>query len=621
MSRIGLVLRSACVTLLLFPSLARGSDRALSRVLPADCIGYLCLDVDRFRDGVDQLELVELYRDEEVQDFLEPAIELIERQGGGAARGALTMLESYGIPGLLGGRIEVGLFGPGVVRAGGAIEWKWDQQPSQAVAGPADGLRFDVPDFVISIETAGRQAFEAAIERALELPAVQVRSGRIEEGGVALRATTFDLSGKGHELTLFHGFVGDRFLAAFRPERIVSAIHGLALEGVMDDSLAQADPFVDWRARALQGNEVVEFYVDVEQLIDALAPALSAAERDNLTLFGLDSVQAGGLALAIDEGRIRDSFALLLRGPRSGALRILDAFSPCAPTLDQLPGSSALALTAHFDPGIYLDRMLELGAAASGSEETQQSWMDGMSRQLGVDFQGLVKSLGNAWSVSMHLPRGGLIPDFAGSFRMAPAEGGGGSLQALRGILSSTLGAGGRIQSMTLDGGDDSFFLSLGQLPISPAFASFDDEIRFASSPQALKRILREKRGGLGEEGSDFGRSLESNVGRDRDSVVALFYLDLARVSEWGLEASQMFLPAMLTQLPIQLDASLMPLPDTVSSYLSGLAVTLRSDERAMLIDSSGPVPLVSLNVVAFAALVLGQESMGIVQEPPEEGR
>jgi hypothetical protein len=107
------------------------------------------------------------------------------------------------------------------------------------------------------------------------------------------------------------------------------------------------------------------------------------------------------------------------------------------------------------------------------------------------------------------------------------------------------------------------------------------------------------------EPSEDLERCLRCCVGEHRADVSVLLYLDLARGAEYGLRMSELFLPALLAQAPFELDAGLMPLPETVAGYLSGVVLTVRVSDRIMAVDFSSPVAGLILPAVSVISTFL----------------
>ncbi len=583
-------MRAAVPLLLIVAALspaARAGDPAAA--LPPSTIAYLSIDVGRGVRELPGLELVELIEDEEVADFLDGAFAFAKRESR-ELRAGLKLLEMYGLPDIVEGRLVVALLGFGRTDPTGAIAWDAPLDPG---AGVSAG------DVVLLVETSGREAFGRSVERAFELIPEEGETTAVADARFPHRVTRFP-SLAGVSPGLAHGFVGDTFVAALRPERFREVAAALAGDERPEGGLADAPAFSRWRAASTRGAGLVDLWFDLKALRATFAPDVARDPQiAALDRLGLDSVEGIGLSLGVADGRLRDSIALVTDGQRTGALALLDTVRGGG-LVDEIPSGVDLAFATQIDLAAFSDGVgALLESIEPGARERWDARLSGLGGLLGVDVRNdLFAVLGERMAI-WTTAKSGPIPMPDGGASIELRDGGRGAELLAR--LSERFGGGGvAMNPLSLDGTSAAYSVT-GDLPVAPVVAVVGDRLVAATSgPLLRRRLAANGDGGLAEE-DDFARCLRQNVGDAGDDVVGLLYLDFAHLTEIGLGVAGPYLPFVAMQAPFAVDPSLLPLPDTVSSYLSGYLLTVRKDDRVVSIDASSPFGGMLLSTTALA--------------------
>ncbi|MBI4881430.1 MAG: PDZ domain-containing protein [Planctomycetes bacterium] len=568
---------------------------SLAEIVPGNTAFYVSVDVGRALAEFDSLDLVRLYRDEEVQQFLAPVKAAAQEQLR-QLQAALDMLRMYGLPQIIAGKVEFALIGLGLPDESGAYSW-----PDYLHALAPDGrkhrriARPPLADFVLLVETSGREAFQSSLERLIELVDPEAATVALEKDGRAVQETRLLLPDTGDvRPAVYHGFAGDVFVAAMREERFLEVAALLESGGAREDSLFADASYRTWRETSLRGTEVLECYAGLRYLIGLKSSCAEFLDFLDAAQWAKDLVantEGAGYAIALESGRIRESVVLGLppEGPRW--LCLLDGYVPRGSIVDGIPAGAALALAANVDLALFAERALEF--AAAGDRPGHEKFVADMARmkeETGFDLKDLGAALGPDLRLWASARPGSLIPDVGGSAGLRDRQKWDAVTEWLREKVASQPGGAVELRDLQIEGCEGGFSVAIPGAPVSPCLCVAGDQLRAALSPAALRQDAQGgAKHGIAEEGADFAECVATTVGQDLQSVVFLFYADLGRCAEHGLGMAQPFLPALLSRMPIELEPSLMPLPETVASYLSGMLVTLRVRDRVLAFDMSSP--------------------------------
>ena len=584
----------------------------LEDLLPGSSALYFSLDVGRMVADFDTLDLVRLYHDDELREFIRPAIEFLKRDSLRQVAAVQFMLNAYGLPGVIRGKLTLALTGLGAVDEQGRIAWLDGDAafPKELAEQLAERTESVIPDFLLRVETAGRESFESSLERVFELAPTEFATTDLQRDGFSYRSTTFEIPGTPlGALSLYYGFVGEDFLAAFREERLLevtaSLRGGTRPQAALSDDLA----FRSWRQSSVRGTEILEIYAGVGHAVPAFMPFLEDSLEDFRTT-GLDAVCGAGFALALEQGRMRESFAAVLPDQRRGLLTLLEALEPSGVLTAQVPAGATAALALDLDPAKLFDRAIEfLQQAVPREHELLVQHLSEFQADLGLDLRKeLVASLGTQAVIHASLPKSGFIPEVSGSIEVRDQERARAALSRLRQALERAAGDELSIKETTIGEHEGALYVTLKGAPVTPTILLAGNRLHLASSPNVLRQTLRSasEPARPSATSKDLVRCLASSVGEQQADVALLVYFDLASGAEYGLGLSELFMPAILAQAPFQLDAGLMPLPETVAEYLSGVLLTVRISERTLAVDFSSPMVGLALPLAVVSTFLLG---------------
>lgn len=614
------------------PAAEAADTRSLAEAIPADAAALVVVDVGRLAADADTLDLVRLYRDPEVQGFLAPALEYLRGQSEFREfQAGLALLKMYGLPDVIAGTASLALLGVGIPpEGGGAPRWV---TPS-ALAADADVTALQsgrplIPDLVLSIETTGREAFESALLRAIELiPEATTRD--VASSGFPHRVTTIPAVGMGDQpIDVHHGFAGDVFVAGFNGDRLAAVAGALQGEAQESSTLAADATYTAWRERSARTNGVFEVYVGTKHALQAVPNFLAndEAAREEFLRSGLGDIEGAGYSIALESGRLRESAALFLPRQRRGFLTILDALQPAASIADRLPAAAALGVAFRVDPGILFDRVTALIEQWEPDEHAElQQDLAGMKQEFGFDLRSdLLASLGADFALAATIPKSGFIPEFQGSFALADAAKFGALLERLKAIAAAQSGGDVSFSELPIKDRPGAFAVKLGAgALVQPALCIAGDRLYFAGSTSSLKRALAaldKPAKSIASDNPDFARCVATTVGKSLGSAAGLIYVDIAGGAEFGLNMAVPFIPVALSQagLPFELEMATFPTTENVCSYLSGLLSTVRLDDTALAYDASSPFGGLLVYAVAAGAVaaVQMQQRMAFAEGMP----
>lgn len=589
------------------PSATRGG---LENLVPAETLVFASVDVDRLLVDGKELDLARLWADEEIQDFLAPALGLAnEALTVRLARGFATLSHGYGFPDIVGGRVAFAMLGSGLTDAQGSTRWiDGAERPKDPILVDAGTLWF--PDFVVTVETSGRAAFEASFARVLELEpgivSTPTRAGDLDlvESVVPV---PIDPSGTAiRKLSLFHGFAGDLFIAATRPEHVARIAAALAAPA--QNALAANANFRNYRAEIARDGAVGEFFVNVPALLAHALPIASqfdASVGEVVPMLQQSGARGLGASLALEQGRLRQSVGLLVT-PSSMVGGMVRMFA--RPGILQ---RSAPIEGSMFALSVGVDWEGVVNAAAMNAESGLDAALSSASEELGVDVRAdVLPALGDTVTIRATLPEHALvpIPDWTLDVTLRDAEAIGEALTAMRAKLPALTGGAATPAPITLDGHPEAFSVRIADVPFAPLVAIEGQRLVVASNLATMKSTLAQLK--TPPTSGDFARSGATTFGTGGEDVCFALYLDLARIAARGVPYLQTFAPA-IQQAGIPLRFDELPL-DVLVDHLSGAMTTVRVSDQAIVLDESSPFgsQLLALGIVGAVAGQSGSQAI-----------
>lgn len=609
----------ALAALLSLPATAaEPTSRSLADLVSNKTAFYLAVDVEGGATQWETLDLVRLYHDDEVQGFLAPVIEMVTGSGDFHRAKAVTFFaEQYGFPAIIDGKVELAAVGH-VVHV--------NDDPPQWVDGfegisfrRAEGETRSVdPEFVMLIDTAGQESFGPSFERVLELePSIVVEQAETEGVPHFTAMLPAGALGNPREFSLHYSFVNDKFLLAMRPERLVELVRALRSEAVRADSFAAETAFSRWRKTCARGGEIVEAFAATKPVMSSVLDIARQMYGNGdsvatpIEQLGLDRIEGVGFRLAIENGRISDTLAIIGPQQRVGALRVLDALQPGAAIVENVRVGSNMHFEFRVDPATALDVALEVIGNYDPIARTEiEEGLADASAELGVDLKKeLIASVGADLWISGAMPRSGFVPDIAGALELRDEAKFAAALPALKTAIAREAGGEFTFADLVLKDGEPGFYVKGDAAStVAPAFAVRGGKLWFSLTTSGLKKLLANlAKGGFeaGASSDDLKRCLATTVGNDIGSIAGMFYVDLRSATEFGLATAEPFLPMATAQLPVALDLTKFPAPETVASYFSGILYAVRLSDGVLSLDGSSPfgglgVPVIGGAITAY---------------------
>lgn len=593
----------------------------LEHVVPAETLAFASIDVDRMLVEGRTLDLARLWNDEEMQDFLAPALGPMRSAFSmRLAQGFATLSHGYGLPDIIGGRVSFAMLGSGLVGEQGVPRWLDASERAKTPIDVEPGTLW-FPDFVVTVETSGRAAFEASFARVLELePGIVSTPTNIDGLDVVESVVPIPVDPSGtafRKMSLFHGFAGDLFIASTRGERVAQIAN--AARAPAQNALASQAAFRNHRAEIVRDGAVAELFVNVPALLAHALPIASAFDAslgEVAPMLQQTGARGFGASIAFEDGRVRQSIGLLVGSSSMvGGMARMFARPGILQRSAPIEGSM-LALSLGVDWEAVVNAAAMDASSGVGEALTQASDM------LGVDVRGdVLPALGDTLTIRASLPEHAIvpIPDWTLDVTLRDAASMGEILAVLRTRLAELSGGAATASPVALEGHPEAFAVRIAEVPFAPLVVVEGDRLVIANSMATMKSTLAQLK--TPPPAGDFAESGKSTFGAGGADVCLAFYLDLARIAARGVPYLQTFAPA-IEQAGIPLRFDELPL-DVLVEHLSGAMTTVRLSDQAIVLDESSPFgsQLVALGAVGVAA---DHANGGMIDiepaEPSEDG-
>lgn len=573
----------------------------LEHVVPAETLAFASIDVERMLVEGRALDLARLWNDDEIQDFLAPALGPMRSAFSmRLAQGFATLSHGYGFPDSIGGRVSFAMLGSGLVGEQGPPRWLDGAERSKTAVEIEPGTLW-FPDFVATVETSGRAAFEASFARVLELePGIVSTPTQID--GIDLVESVIpvpiDATGTAYrKMSLFHGFIGDLFVASTRAERVARIAS--AISAPPQGALADQAAFRTHRAEIVRDGAVAELFVNVPAMLTNVLPIASAFDAslgEVAPMLQQTGARGFGASVAFEDGRVRQSIGLLVGSASMvGGMARMFARPGILQRSAPIEGSM-LALS------LGVDWEAIVNAAAMNASSGVDDALTQASTMLGFDVRSeMLPALGDTLTIRANLPEHAIvpIPDWTLDITLRDAASMSEILGALRAKLPELSGGAATANAVTLEGHPEAFAVRIAEVPFSPLVVVDGDRLVIANSMATMKTTLAQLK--TPPPAGDFATSGRSTFGNGGADVCFAFYLDLARIAARGVPYLQTFAPA-IEQAGIPLRFDELPL-DVLVEHLSGAMTTVRLSEQAIVLDESSPFgsQLVALGAVGVA--------------------
>jgi len=592
---------------------APGADPA--RLFPADTFAYLEADASALPECLPEWQIAKIASDPALKTFFGPAF---EKLGIDPEKPVEALLKQFPVGDVLDGRAAVGVRGMSVVvHDAVGNDWRFRVSPG----APVDA-KYMYRWIGMMVALDGRAGRNVTFDIDVDFLAVG-RPGPIGKQLVeeALRGIGGDvkrdaLKFKGLDATHVHvdfpAFGGVTYaLNFYAVERdgtwyLASQTDTLeqALEGGPRASLAASTALAQARARFTSGRPLLFAHVDLGLLLDAYRPFIPPIVQEMGAIAGLNSIRGVGLGMSLVNGGLRESFGILLDGKPQGFWRILEGMPAGLKTLEAAPPGALGAFVLKLDMKVLRERILAFCAdVVPGNEKDIDREM---SREVAPGFDlvtEVLPALGDEASVLVY-PAGpnDVLPGFV--LRMDARDEA--ALGRLVGKIEAQVpAAAARFIPVDLPEGIKATRVAAAT-PYDIHIAVAKGRFFLASSP----KLLGEAATKWGTEGS---RSLLRDdpvlplvldaAGGAARNIAALAYVNLRGAGIEGLRSQMMwgqFIPAEW------FDAKGVGELRRIPNHLTGVAIALRHDNDALVLDSFSPVG-VMLPAVVSAVLFMEQ--------------
>jgi hypothetical protein len=597
---------SFAAALLLAASTARAADPAaasLDRLLPADTFFYLSLDARALRDGVPKLDLAGLFREAEVRDFLRPI--LSQQPGLDGADPIASLMQQADLDSWIGGDVTLGICGVTIeIESADGARTRHAVSPSHPITARmlhelgggfasfhhharSSGAGVSVClDFLLSLVPG--PALKAQIDSLLPLVG---RTDHVQIEGRDLTRMTIPIP-DGPKVTLYGDLGESRWLIGGDPGRVVAA-----LKGESHDSLAAQAAFASVKQRVASGQNVALAYVNFASLLaigQALVPPIA---REELGIWGLDSLQGLAYAMSLTEGSVRDSFLVMMDPKHQGLAQLVDAIGSGFPSLKSAPPSTLAFAGLRLDLAKLQQGLRDFAdQMAPGSSAQLERALKGMSAQGAQLLDTVAAALGDEISAAFAPSTDGSpIPQVFTTLTLRDRT----KFDQLVAMAKQLLGEHGQgdVESFPITGGDDGLVVKMRDAPVEPAFAVRANTLYGALlGPLALKTYLNKQvenpqRLTLASQNETLPKVLRGLTGGTLEPG-ALFYLDLRRAVPVIYQTAAPMISQMIKQSGIGLDTSRLPMAETLAPHFSGLALGITRGPTGVSFDAFTPLGL-----------------------------
>jgi tetratricopeptide (TPR) repeat protein len=566
----------------------------LQHVVPAETLVFLqCAGMEQFKNDSKSLDLVRLWLDPEVRAFLADSEKMLSEQFKHQGKVNFPVREVWN---LLKGDMALACTTRFTIFEEGAA-------PSMALGVNMDG---------------NKEAFFGTLNHFLDMATEEIG---LKQGHMDYRGQKIRYIGLPHKrMTVCYTTLDDLFVATFN-RYFMQEI----LDCHLDQKAVLADEPAFDRCRSRVGGKAVDVmaFVNLKPLFEMVRFITPYEVEECVDLLGLDGVDALCLATNLEGGGARDSLFIDCPGEKKGLLKALSPHPVSKQNLAQVPPDALLFLGFAFDPeqimkelDHFVNKLLPEFYPEFRSQLTQ------VKRETGFDLeQEVLGPLGSEVSFFVSLPRSGVmsvIPDMVLSLSLDSEEGFNQFMEKLLHMLPSEV--------RVVESSYEELTLRHIQprepgIPFSPAFLVKGGRLLVASTPMTMKKYLKWlDKGEPGLAGTELFKNAMEGVPQ---SASLLSYVDLRRCLEMGYTTASPFIPSLLAEAELPLDAGQLPMGETLSEYISNSVSYLVCDEDGILLSSRSPLGIgavLSILASTLDYLVENDLIQGIIEKRAVHG-
>ncbi len=594
-------LLTGILILLLAPAAVRAQEAAapeatprLEKLVPDSTFFYASLnDIPSCRAQFSRSALGKLWREPEVQAFLEPGLKWIEARLSEAEEKIGRSLRD--IPDFFQGQAALAVV-------------SWDPMMGNPV-----------PDAVVLVDLGAKREAFREIHREL----IEKAGARVGAENVTFRDVPVQLVTLPEGVTLGVAYLGNALVLTTGRERMEAVID--AWKDGLPASLAADGEYRAVRGKTGGKNASLSAFLNVKAVLAHFANVLPPMAMTALEKSGLDGLKAVGFGSTFVAEGVRDTLYLHMPGEKRGFLGL---FYTSPGTVDEMlariPANAFYASAGRVDLGKAMDIILETAGEIQPMIAAQLSqgisWVES---RLGVSIrEDILGPLGDGLAVYAALPGdGGLVPDLVLMGRLDDPKRFLAAMEELCERAKSFAAERGRLvvelRRLEIEG-KEIHYLHVAQtrgdpFPVTPCWMVDGKTFLMALYPQVLKDIAA--------RGKDFRSILERPDFRRvmkglPEGLTSVEYVDLnaaVRLVYGSLvPLAQMF--GNHARCP--LDLALLPRTETVAKHLFGAAWGMKLGDQGVTIHAYSPAGVLSLvgAGTALAAVVWVSEGGEAVQ-------
>ncbi len=598
---------ATAVAVVLAAAVPAAGQVRLSDHTPKDALAYA--RIASFADmmnGIEKSPFKQLWDDPEMQDFLQPAVTSMVKEG--LAR--MKMFVGHDIEELkqiLGGSVELSLL---------SLERKgWTVTPTFAAGWTAT-----------DVEKA-----KALVDRLLEMGIQEgaVVAESIDIGGTAFRELEIDDT----PFKITVGFVGPTFVVSSSKELLTAIVGGSALA---DDARLGAD--ADYRATAERiraGAAHVHFALGAQSIAQTVK-VMSETPDDKfakiMTGFGLDTLSFAAGSIRFDERGANEVYHVRT-GKRHGYMSMLDISKPGVAMHKAVEGDSVAYIGFKADLLEAFDKFrsyVPLFGEVFGERDAagiEEAMAEANSGEWGFKLRDDVfANLGDEFALNCRLPSGGgFIPDvlLLGQVKdakkletlldqlveMAPKDEVTIGKQTVKVRGAGAVGPDGAATDATYPLWTILFKDSM--LPISPAVSIVGNKLVVGVQIRSVKSYVRKGVSKPLSNSATFARALKSIGWQDTTNAISVMFLDVKQALLFGYDAGTPFLSGIdPDDIGIPLDFAMLPSSDAIVKPFDTAVIGHTLDADGITAYAQGPVPVAVLEVMVFAGVSMAPRRM-----------
>lgn len=353
--------------------------------------------------------------------------------------------------------------------------------------------------------------------------------------------------------------------------------------------------------------------------VEGIFATLPASANEPIRATGFDGLKAVGFAIDMQDRGLRERYYFDAPAPRRGMVATwsMEASSRHA-TAYSAPDSIVFS-NVHYDlPEVYRTVVAMYRTVESAAMQAYDAWLLGFEERAGVSLEKeLLPATTGEIAVSASLGGFGFAPDvlcaigidrkkdpqidskidrvFAAipGVKPRPAQIGGGKrivhldLEPKKPVSkqASNSGSAGATAQPTASG---SFLWNF----VRPHYCVTEDYLLIGFTPQSVRSALARHASAKNLANASAFRTAMSTVNGSKKETGSILYIDLARLIEFGYNASIPYLQSKMQNLPSEkrFDVTAIPSVETLTKHMFPMIAVMSSDDSGITMESHSPI-------------------------------